>query len=365
VRAMSVIPGHPKSATVATLDEPSAADGSVLVEALIVGLCGTDAEIIAEGVGSPLPGEAALVIGHETVARVLEAPISSGFAAGDLVTGIVRLPDPVPCAACARGEWDFCRNGRYTEHGIRGSAGFGRERWRSEPAYLVRVPDSLGELGVFIEPMSVICKGLEAAGHIAGRAYSAPRRLLVTGAGPIGLLAAAAGTIAGFDVTVLDRMATGTKPDLARAIGATYTSDLDTLGGTATADIFVAAQTTIEPFDVVLECSGATAVTARAAGMLAQAGVMVLIGISGHGAPVDLGLVGNALIRSNGAIVGTVNAGRRHYPQAVEVLEQIDSDWLRRLITRRVPLDTWPSAIERTDDDVKIVVTFPADTITA
>jgi len=358
VRAMSVIPGQPESATVSALDEPSTADGSVLVEALIVGLCGTDAEIIAAGVGSPLPDESALVIGHETVARVLEAPISSGFAAGDLVTGIVRLPDPVPCPACARGEWDFCRNGRYTEHGIRGSAGFGRERWRSEPAYLVRVPDSLGELGVFIEPMSVICKGLEAARHIAARAYSDPKRMLVTGAGPIGLLAAAAGIVAGFDVTVLDRMATGTKPDLARAIGATYTHDLDTLGGTATADIFVSANSTIEPFDVVLECSGATTVIARAATMLGQAGVMVLIGIAGHGAQVDLAMIGSALIRSNAAIVGTVNAGRRHYPQAVEVLGQIDAEWLRRLITRRVPLATWPSAIERTDDDVKVVVEF-------
>lgn len=358
MRAMSVIPGHPESATVATVDEPSAADGSVLVEALLVGLCGTDAEIIAEGVGSPLPGETALVLGHETVARVLEAPASSGFAAGNLVTGIVRLPDPVPCAACARGEWDFCRNGRYTEHGIRGSAGFGRERWRSEPAYLVRVPDSLGELGVFIEPMSVICKALEAAAHIGSRAYSAPKRLLVTGAGPIGLLAAAAGRMAGFDVTVLDRMAEGTKPELARAIGATYTDDLGTLGGMAAADIFVAAQGKVEPFDVILECSGATAVIARAATMLGQVGVMVLIGIAGHGAPVDVGVLGSALIRSNGAIVGTVNAGRRHYPQAVEVLEQIDADWLRRLITRRVPLAAWPSAIERTDDDVKIVVTF-------
>ena len=358
MRAMSVIPGHPESATVATLDEPSAADGSVLVETVLVGLCGTDAEIIADGVGSPLPGEKAVVLGHETVARVLEAPASSGLAVGDLVTGIVRLPDPVPCAACARGEWDFCRNGLYTEHGIRGSAGFGRERWRSEPAYLVRVPDSLGELGVFIEPMSVICKGLEAAGHIARRSYNAPKRLLVTGAGPIGLLAAAAGRVAGFDVTVLDRMPDGRKPDLARAIGATYTNDLAGLGGMATARIFVAAETKTEPFDVVLECSGATAVITHAATMLGQAGVMVLIGIAGHGAPVELGVLSNALIRSNGAMVGTVNAGRRHYPQAVEVLGQIDAAWLRRLITRRVPLANWPSAIERTDDDVKVVVEF-------
>ena len=97
---------------------------------------------------------------------------------------------------------------------------------------------------------------------------------------------------------------------------------------------------------------------ANAATLLAQSGVMVLIGIAGHGSPVDLGLVGNALIRSNAAIVGTVNAGRRHYPGAVDVLRRVDPDWLGRLITRRVPLESWPTALERTDDDVKIAVDF-------
>lgn len=57
--------------------------------------------------------------GHESLGAVLQAPEGSGFAPGDLVVGIVRRPDPVPCLPCSREEWDFCRNGRYTERGIK------------------------------------------------------------------------------------------------------------------------------------------------------------------------------------------------------------------------------------------------------
>lgn len=360
MRAMTVVPGRPESAQLSEVAEPAADDGSVLVETMLVGLCGTDSEIIEQGVGYPPPGADSLVLGHETIARVLQAPTASGLTPGDLVTGIVRRPCPARCPACARGEWDFCRSGTYIEHGIRGSAGFGRQRWRSEPAYLIPVPAALGELGVLVEPMSVVCKALEAAAHIAARAYANPTRLLVTGAGPIGLLAAAAAVTAGFEVTVLDRMPAGVKPDLARALGATYAHDIGTLGGMDTDDIFTAANGTPQ-FDVVLECSGATEVIARSATMLGQGGVMVLIGIAGHGCPpAQLGMVTNALIRSNAALVGTVNAGRRHYADAVDALLRIDRSWLSELITRRVSLAGWPAALRRGDDDVKVVVDFAA-----
>ena len=98
------------------------------MQTLAVGLCGTDAEIVRGEYGDAPPGEDHLVLGHENLGRVLIAPTGSGPAEGDLVVGIVRRPDPEPCPACAAGEWDFCRNGRYTEHGIKQLHGFARER---------------------------------------------------------------------------------------------------------------------------------------------------------------------------------------------------------------------------------------------
>jgi threonine dehydrogenase-like Zn-dependent dehydrogenase len=103
-----------------------------------------------------------------------------------------------------------------------------------------------------------------------------------------------------------------------------------------------------------MECSGASGVIAPAAALLGQAGVMVLIAST----PVEPGPVVNVLVRGNAALVGTVNAGRRHYSQAAETLVRLDRDWLSRLITRRVPLECWPTALERGPDDVKVVVEF-------
>jgi glucose 1-dehydrogenase len=342
--AMCVVPGQRGTAMAALVSEPAADEGSVLVRTLLVGVCGTDLHVVGRGHGANSRHGGAdgrrLVLGHEAVGQVVSAPAGSGFVPDQLVTGIVRRPCP-DCAACAGGDWDFCTSGRYTERGILRADGFGRRRWRCEPSYLVPVPEGLGELGVLVEPMSVVCKAFEAGFHVARRAPARPARLLVTGAGPIGLLAAAAGVDSGLDVTVVDQMATGIKPDLVAALGGTYTDDLGSLAGGPR-------------YDLVMECSGAAGVIGPAAALLGQAGVMVLIAST----PVEPGPVANLLVRGNAALVGTVNAGRRHYSQAVETLVRLDRSWLARLITRRVTLDCWPTALERGPDDVKVVVEF-------
>lgn len=74
---------------------------------------------------------------------MLKAPAGAGVEVGDLVVGIVRRPDPVPCPAGAVGEWDMCCNSRYTEHGIMGLDGFARERWRRQPDAMVKPDPSL------------------------------------------------------------------------------------------------------------------------------------------------------------------------------------------------------------------------------
>ena len=88
---------------------------------------------------------------------------------GDLVVGIVRRPDPVPCPACAAGEWDMCRNGRYTERGIKQRNGYGSEHFRVEPEFLIKLDPSLGPLGVLLEPASVVAKAWEQVERIGAR----------------------------------------------------------------------------------------------------------------------------------------------------------------------------------------------------
>ncbi len=150
MRALTVTPNVPHSARVEDIPEPPLADGAVLVRARALGVCGTDREIVSGEYGWAPPGASRLVIGHESLGEVREAPSGCGFAAGDLVVGIVRRPDPVPCPACAAGEWDMCRNGRYTERGIKERNGYGSEFFRVEPEFLVKVDSALGAEGVLV-----------------------------------------------------------------------------------------------------------------------------------------------------------------------------------------------------------------------
>src|SRR5581483_3068192 len=112
MRALTVEPGRANSIDLEDVPAPPASDGDLVVRAVALGICGTDREIISGKYGWAPPGGRRLILGHESLGRVEEAPAESGFAAGDLVVGIVRRPDPVPCPACAVGEWDMCRNGR-------------------------------------------------------------------------------------------------------------------------------------------------------------------------------------------------------------------------------------------------------------
>src|SRR5579862_5056244 len=171
MKALTVMPLKADSAEVEDIDEPSPDEGEVLVETIAVGVCGTDAEIVSGGYGWAPPGRSRLVLGHESLGRVLEAPAGAPVSAGDFVVGIVRRPDPVPCDNCAVGEWDFCRNGQYTERGIKAHDGYCSERYRITPDFAVKVDPSLGLLGVLLEPTSVVAKAWEQIQRIGGRAH--------------------------------------------------------------------------------------------------------------------------------------------------------------------------------------------------
>jgi threonine dehydrogenase-like Zn-dependent dehydrogenase len=200
MRALTVAPGTANSAQVEDVADPPLSDGAVLVRTVAVGVCGTDREIVSGRYGWAPSGQRRLVIGHESLGTVQEAPADCGVKAGDLIVGIVRRPDPVPCAACALGEWDMCRNGRYTERGIKERNGFGAEFFRVEPDFLVKIDPSLGIAGVLLEPTSVVAKAWDHTERIGQRSRSwQPKTLLVTGAGPVGLLAALIGAQRGLD----------------------------------------------------------------------------------------------------------------------------------------------------------------------
>jgi len=346
MKAITVEPMKAGSARLEDVPEPDLSNGSVLVEAIAVGVCGTDSEIVQGKYGWAPLGRKRLVLGHESLGRVVDAGPRHTLKKGDLVVGIVRRPDAVPCPNCAVGEWDMCTNGQYTERGIKEIDGFMSERWRIEPDFAMKVDPSLGLLGVLIEPTTVVAKAVEQVIAVGTRSFWEPKTVLVTGAGPIGLLAALIAMQRGLEVHVLDRAVSGPKPELVRDLGATYHT------GTV-------ADVGIEP-DVIIECTGVGQVIRDAVRGLGAGGIICLTGVSAGGSTVGppVADVAAAVVLKNNVVVGSVNANKRHWFKAGEVLARADRNWLSRLITRRERPEDFQKALHRSPDDIKVVIQF-------
>jgi threonine dehydrogenase-like Zn-dependent dehydrogenase len=210
---------------------------------------------------------------------------------------------------------------------------------------VVQVDAKLGNLGVLLEPTTVVAKAWEHIERIGARARWQPATVLVTGAGPIGLLAALLGVQRGLDVHVLDRAKEGLKPELVASLGAKHHHTS-------------VAETNVQP-DVVIECTGASEVVLDVMDVTGNNGVVCLTGVSSaHQLPVDVGMLNRRMVLSNDVVFGSVNANRRHYELGAAALAEADPAWLNRLITRRVPLTAWRQAYERRRTDVKVVLEF-------
>ena len=149
------------------------------------------------------------------------------------------------------------------------------------------------------------------------------RTALVTGAGPIGMLAALLAVQRGYQVHVFDRVTDGPKPGLVAALGATYHRGSIRDAG--------------PPPDVVLECTGAGELVVEVADRM-------------------VGMVSASMVLANSVVFGTVSAARRHYEQATRALAGADPAWLGALISRRVPLSSWQHVLIRGPGDVKVAV---------
>jgi threonine dehydrogenase-like Zn-dependent dehydrogenase len=238
----------------------------------------------------------------------------------------------------------MCRNGLYTERGIKERHGYCSERYRIAPEHLVRLDPRLGAVGILTEPASVIAKAWEQIERIGARAHWRPQRVLVTGAGPIGLLAALFAVQRGYEVHVLDRVSDGPKPGLVAALGATYHHG--------------AAAEASQQMDIVIECTGVGQLVLDILSHPSANRIVCLTGVSSGARriSVDMAALNKTMVLENDVVFGSVNANARHYRAAVTALAAANPQWLEQLITRRVPLARWSEALVRQPHDVKAVI---------
>ena len=338
MKAIAVKPGVPNSVHLVDMPKPSIgeiAEGrGVLVKVLRVGVDGTDKEINAAEYGAAPDGSDFLVIGHEGFGIVEEVGANvHELKPGDYVVATVRRPGHSIYDLI--GTNDMTTDDTYYERGINLRHGYLSEYYVDDAEFIVKVPRGLKDVGVLLEPMTVVQKGITQAYEIQRRLKVwRPKRAAVMGAGTIGLLATLVFKLRGMEVVTFGRTP---KPyrnsDLIEALGAEYVS---------TGDCSVIEYATANgAFDIIFEATGFSPIVFEAMQALAKNGVLVLSSVTGGDKVVEVPAdkINLDFVLGNKVMVGTVNANREYFESGVKdlsaaVLEY--GDWLNRLLTHRV-----------------------------
>src|SRR6476660_357744 len=335
MKAVAVRPGVPDSMYLAQLPKPSVAEiaegRGVLVKVLRVGVDGTDKEINAAEYGAAPPGYDFLVTGHEGFGRVeAVGPNVTELVPGDYVVATVRRPGSSIYDQI--GTSDMTTDDVYYERGINLRHGYLTEYYVDDAEYIVKIPCELREVGVLLEPTTVVEKGIAQAYEIQRRLRVwRPRKAAVMGAGTIGLLAAMALRLRGLDVTVFGRTARPyLNSDLIETLGARYES-------TVTLPIAEGGKR-YGPFDLIFEATGASPGVFESMQALGKNGVLVLSSVTGGDQMIQIPAdrINLAFVLGNKVMVGTVNANREYFEMGVGDMAQAEAEypgWLSKLLT--------------------------------
>ncbi len=369
MRSIAVFPAE-KSVRLIEESEPSLLTPTdVKLRMLEVGVCGTDREVCAFEYGAPPSQSSHLVVGHESLGEVVDIGSAvRGFELGDLVVPMVRRPCPHDhCTACRAGRQDFCYTGDFRERGIKGLHGFMSDVVVDDVSYMVKVPKSLREAGVLVEPLTIAEKALAQIWQVQQRLPWAcpvepgkPREhchsAVVIGAGPVGILGAMALAASGFEVFVYSRdEKPSPKSELVESFGGRYVS--------STTHSIDDLRRIVGNIDVVYEATGASSVSFEMMKALGTNGIFVFTGVPGRKGPmqVDTDLLMRNIVLNNQVVFGTVNAGREAFESAVADLGIFLARWpdaMRSLITGRYPLEAHRDLLLGRAQGIKNVIAF-------
>jgi L-iditol 2-dehydrogenase len=285
--------------------------GQVRVEVFACGVCGTDLHIAEGGYWSRPP----VTMGHELSGTVIEvAPdVDPGWLGAEVATQTF-FSVCGSCRQCLAGRPNLCAERQSIGSGVDG--GFATSVVLPV-GNLHRLPDGVSlTIGALSEPLACVCNSLLDPTRIAPG-----DRVLVTGPGTIGILAAIVARALGGVPTIA-----GTDRDAVRLAIAEQLGFATTTG--AVADL--------EPFDVAVECSGAGDAMASSLEALRPAGSYVQMGQTDKRVSVPLALVSFKELSISGGFASTPASWRR----AIALMPTI-KDQLAVLVTEIAPLDDW------------------------
>lgn len=355
MKALTVTAGKADSLRVVETPIPEPGSNELLLRVGKVGVCGTDRDIVSGFYGTPPEGSAELIIGHESLCRVEDLGDEvTGFKQGELVVPTVRRNCAENCQNCSNGQSDMCLTGNYKEHGIKLLHGFGREFATTDASFVVGVEESLWEVGVLLEPLTIAEKGIEQAFAIQNQRMKwNPTDAVVLGAGAVGLLATCLLRMRGLEVrTVATRPSDSLKARLVAQTGAEYVNAKE-----------MPIASLENSCDFIMEATGNANVALEAQNLIRPAGIASYLGVyQDKVVSEDAGRVFTGLVLGNRVHVGSVNANKKYFVMGVEDLVKARLKWpglLEAMLTRKLTVETALDAyVGEGEDDLKTVIDF-------
>jgi threonine dehydrogenase-like Zn-dependent dehydrogenase len=367
---MRAVAMYPKDKKITLVDRPTPkleGDDQARARILEVGVCGTDHEIARFEYGEPPPGEPYLVMGHESLAEVVEVgPKVTNVKKGDLVVTTVRRPcGKKECRPCAHDRPDFCRTAAYTERGIMRRHGFMTDEVVDLGKNMHVVPRAIADIAVLTEPLTIAEKGLIELDSVLKRMpWIDPKKedrsgmnAVVLGAGPVGLLGALALKIRGYETFVYSReSAKSPRAAWVERIGAHYLES----GTLPVGDL----SKKMENVDLIYEATGSARLAFAALSAIGANGVFIFTGVPGRETDLTIDaqpLMRNAVLK-NQLVYGTVNAGPPSFDAAIRDLVRFKERWpepVKELITGQFPPEKITDLL-REGGGIKNVLRFSA-----
>jgi threonine dehydrogenase-like Zn-dependent dehydrogenase len=368
MKAIAVYPGKANSMHLQEVPQPEVTDipdgRGVLVKVLRVGVDGTDKEINEALYGNAPEGMNFLITGHENFGQVVEVGpnVPSTIKPGMYVVASVRRPGKSIYDQI--GLQDMTIDDVYYERGINLLHGYLTEYYVEDAQFIVPLPHQLCEVGVLMEPLSVVQKGINQAFEIQRRLKVwRPQRAAVIGAGTIGLLAALTLRLRGLDVVCYSRRVPPyLNSRLIEAIGGHYVSS---------------SQVSLEevgaqygPFDIIFEASGHSPLVFQSAEVLGNNGVLILSSITGGDTKIEVNVdkINQAFVLGNKVMVGTVNAAQVDFESGVDDMIKAEAfypGWLKQLLTTPIQgLENYAEMLHRLTSDktaIKVYVEVGAE----
>ena len=334
--AGTIIPRKKGSFELKEVAVPEINADEVLVRVLKLGLDGTDREI-GEGLYGQAPdGQSYLIPGHESLGVVEQVgKMVNGISVGELVVATVRRPDD--CINCKSGESDMCLKGDYKERGIKGLDGYMAEYYKERPEYLVKIPDSLSDVAMMLEPLSIAEKAVMEVFAVQKRMVWEPRTAMVLGTGTVGLFAAMLLRLRGLEVISVDRTSSNpVKERIYSSFGITHVNS-------AEMPIAGIPEKLSKKVDVAVELTGSPAAVAEAFLLPGINGILCLLSVTGESymCNMDIGRLNYDMVLGNKVVIGSVNSNIKHFLQGVEdmvAMEGKAKGILESMVTKKIRL---------------------------